>query len=166
MELLAVAKKYQMDSILNHIQSIIGARKDPPFIRPETAFHIYFLAQKLGLHQEAVQAARVTLRLPMVIEDLGDKLEFSDMTGAYLYELWEYHQRVRTELKAGAPEFRNSGLPESVKGLFVQCSTVPASTGALSSCNGWIVTSIPLRELLISSISSNSKIHWHATSMK
>ena len=88
MELLAVAQKYQMDSVLSHIRSIIGARKDPPFIRPETAFQIYFLAQQHELHEEAVQAARVTLRLPMVIEDLGDKLDFPGMTGAYLHELF------------------------------------------------------------------------------
>ena len=53
----------------------------------------------------------------MVIEDLGDKLEFTDMTGAYLYELWKYHKRVRTELESGVYKFVNSGLPESVKSL-------------------------------------------------
>jgi hypothetical protein len=121
MELLAVAQKYQMGSALSHIRNTIGARKDPPFIHPETAYHIYFLAQKQGLLHEAVQAAQVTLRLPMVIEELGDKLEFSDTTGAYLYELWKYHERVRTDLKSGLPEFRNSRLPESVKALL--CAT-------------------------------------------
>ncbi|KAN0137921.1 hypothetical protein V8E53_004405 [Lactarius tabidus] len=117
MGLLAVAQKYQMKSVLSHIRGIIGARKDPPFIRPETALHIYFLAQQQGLRQEAVQAARVTLRLPMVLEDLVDKLEFSDMTGVYLYELWKYHEHIRTDLKSGVPEFRNSRLPEGVKAL-------------------------------------------------
>ena len=136
MDLLAIAKKYQMDSVLNHIRSIIGARNDPPFIRPEMAFHIYFLAQELGLHQEAVQAARVTLHFPMVIEDLGDKLEFSDMTGAYLYELWKYHQHVRTELRSGIPEFRNSGLPEGVKGLY--CTEYHSASAGLSSFPVWL----------------------------
>jgi hypothetical protein len=116
MELLAVAQKYQMKSASSDIRGTI-ARKDPPFIRPETAFHIYFLAQMQGLHQEVVQTARVTLRLQMVIEDLGDKLQFSDLTGAYLYELWKYHERIRTDLKSGIPEFKSSGLPESVKSL-------------------------------------------------
>src|SRR6266702_2912144 len=59
MELLAVAQKYQMDSVLAHIRGAI-ARQDPPFLRPETAFHVYFLAQQHELHQEALQAARVT----------------------------------------------------------------------------------------------------------
>ncbi|KAI9445829.1 hypothetical protein BJY52DRAFT_1127971, partial [Lactarius psammicola] len=99
MELLSVAQKYQMDSVLAHIRGAI-ARQDPPFIRPETALHVYFLSQQHELRQEALQAARVTLRLSMVIEDLGDKLEFPGMTGAYLYELWNYHQRVRTDLKS------------------------------------------------------------------
>ena len=118
MELLAAAQKYQMDSALSHIRGIT-ARQDPPFIRPETAFHIYFLAQKHELLQEALQAARVTLRLPMVIEDLGDKLNFPGMTGAYLHELWRYHKRIRTDLKTGVlvHEYKSSGLPEDVKGL-------------------------------------------------
>ncbi|KAH9017243.1 hypothetical protein EDB85DRAFT_2096539 [Lactarius pseudohatsudake] len=92
MELLAVAQKYQMNSVMTHIRGAIS-RQDPPFLRPETALHIYFLAQQHDLRQEAVQAARVTLRLSMTIEDLGDKLEVPGMTGAYLHELWKYHQQ-------------------------------------------------------------------------
>ncbi|KAF8263770.1 hypothetical protein EI94DRAFT_1806752 [Lactarius quietus] len=120
MELLGVAQKYQMSSVLSHIRGIIGARKDPPFIRPETAIHIYFLAQQHQLHQEALQAAQVTLQLSMTVEDLGDKLDFPGMTGAYLYELWKYHERVRTDLKSSILEFRNSGLPDDAKRLRCQ----------------------------------------------
>ena len=112
-ELLGVAQKYQMNSILTRIRGTI-ARKDPPFIRLETAHGIYFMAQMYGLHEEAVQAARVTLRLPMVIEDM---LDFPGLTGPYLYELWKYHQRVRSDLKSGVLEFRRSGLPHDVKDL-------------------------------------------------
>jgi hypothetical protein len=149
MELLAVAQKYQMDSVLSHIRCIIGARKDPPFIHPETAFHIYFFAQKHGLYQEALQAARVTLRLPMVIEELGDALDFPYRTGAYLRELWKYHERVRAELKSNVPEFRNSGLPDDVKNLLCQVSNNNTSTlrpypyGSLHSRNH-VTPSFPL----------------------
>ncbi|KAH8982483.1 hypothetical protein EDB83DRAFT_2306680 [Lactarius deliciosus] len=114
MELLAVAQKYQMDSVMTHIRGAI-ARQDPPFLRPESALHVYFLAQQYELRQEAVQAARVTLRLSMTIEDLGDKLEFPGTTGAYLHELWKYHQQVRTDLRSGVLEFRTSGLPHDVE---------------------------------------------------
>ena len=91
MELLAVAQKYQMDWVLSQIRGTT-ARQEPPFIRPETAIHVYFLAQEHELHHEMAQAARVTLRLSMTIEDLGDKLEFPGMTGVYLHELWKYHE--------------------------------------------------------------------------
>ena len=116
MELLAVSQKYQMDSVLSQIRGTI-ARQDPPFVRPETALHVYFLAQEHELHQEAIQAARVTLRASMTIESLGDKLTFPGMTGAYLYELWKYHVQVRTDLKSALLVFRNSGLPDDLKGL-------------------------------------------------
>ena len=129
MELLAVAQKYQMDSVLSHIRGVT-ARQDPPFIRPETAICIYFLAQKHQLHQEALQAARVTLRLPpMVIEELGDKLDFPGMTGAYLHALWKYHERVRIYLTLGLFQFRESDLPDDVIALRCQTSTYSSSYG-------------------------------------
>ncbi|KAH9166780.1 hypothetical protein EDB89DRAFT_2128325 [Lactarius sanguifluus] len=53
MELLSVAQKYMMNSTLAHIRGAI-ASQDPPFIRPETAFHIYSLAQRYGLGPEVV----------------------------------------------------------------------------------------------------------------
>ena len=116
MELLAVAQKYQMDSVLSHIRGAI-AQKDPPFIRPETAFHIYCLAQQHELYRESVQAARVTFRLPMVIEDLGDRLDSTGMTGAYLHELRKHHERVRTDLRSALLDFRSFGFPDNVKSL-------------------------------------------------
>ena len=116
MELLAVAQKYQMDSVLSHIRGAI-AQKDPPFIRPETAFHVYCLAQQHSLYREVVQAARVTFRLPMVIEDLGDRLDSTGMTGSCLYELRKYHERVRIDLRSALLEFRSFGFPDNVKNL-------------------------------------------------
>ena len=116
MELLAVAQKYEMNSVVSHIRGTVTLR-DPPFLRLETAFHIYFLAQQYGLHREVVQAARVTLRFPMTLDGLGDKLDFPGMTGVHLHELWKYHEQVRSELRSALPEFRDSGLPDVVKNL-------------------------------------------------
>ena len=138
MELLAVAQKYEMNSVLSHIRYAIS-RQDPPFLRLETAFHVYFLAQQYELHQEAVQAARVTLRLPMTIEGLGDKLDFAEMTGAYLHELWKYHKQVRNELKSALLEFRNSSLPNDVKTL--RCTNLYYGNSFLR--NGFMITSTP-----------------------
>ena len=131
MELLAVAQKYQMKSVSSHIRGVI-ARKDPPFICPETAHGIYFLAQMYGVHEEAIQAARVTLRLPMIIRNVVDKLDFPGLTGAYLHELWKYHQRVRSDLKSGLPEFRKSGLPHDVKHL--RCKILESEPSTFNEC--------------------------------
>ncbi|KAI9441876.1 hypothetical protein H4582DRAFT_1421842 [Lactarius indigo] len=106
MELLSVAQKYRMDSVMAHIRGAIS-RQDPPFVLPNTALHIYFLAQKYELHQEALLAARSTLRLSMTIEDLENKIGF--MPGVYLRELWKYHERVREGLESSLPEFRELG---------------------------------------------------------
>ncbi|KAH8985580.1 hypothetical protein EDB92DRAFT_1356927 [Lactarius akahatsu] len=106
MDLLAVAQKYQMDSVMAHIRGAIS-RQDPPFILPNTALHVYSLAQKYELHQEALLAARSTLRLSMTIEDLDDKIGF--MPGVYLRELWKYHERVRDNLGSSLSEFRKLG---------------------------------------------------------
>ncbi|KAH9066070.1 hypothetical protein EDB83DRAFT_2675017 [Lactarius deliciosus] len=106
MDLLAVAQKYQMDSIMAHIRGAI-ARQDPPFILPNTAFHVYSLAQKYELHQEALLAARSTLHLSMTFEDLDDKIGF--MPGVYLRELWKYHEKVRDNLSSSLSEFRKLG---------------------------------------------------------
>jgi hypothetical protein len=126
MELLAVAQKYQMDSVLSHIRAAI-TQKNPPFIRPDTAFHIYCLAQQHGLYREVVQAARVSFRLPMVIEDLGDRLDSTGMTGAYLHELRKHHERVRTDLRSALLQFRSFGLPDNVKSLLCTPSRNPAT---------------------------------------
>ena len=118
MELLAVAKKYQMDPVMSLIRNAIS-RQDPHFIRPENAFQIFFLAQENELDEEAVQAARLTLALRFLktIEGLEDVLDLPGITGASLYDLWKYHERVRTDLKSALIEFRSSGLPDNVKSL-------------------------------------------------
>jgi hypothetical protein len=136
-ELLAVAQKYQMDSVMSHIRGAIS-RQDAPFIRPDTAFHIYFLAQENELREEALQAARVTLRLPMTIESLEDKLDFPGRTGASLHELWKYHERVRTDLKSALIEFRSSGLPDDVKSLSCTRPQHRGTTTLVSSFPEWI----------------------------
>ena len=51
MELLAVAQKYEMNSVMSHIRGAIS-RQNPPFLHSETAFHIYFLAQQYGRSEE------------------------------------------------------------------------------------------------------------------
>jgi hypothetical protein len=114
MELLSVAKTYQMDSILAHIRGII-ARKNPPSTQRDAALRTYSLAQKYGLHEEALQAAQAILKYPMKIEDLEDKLDM--MPGAALYELWNYYANVLPILVSDLTEFRMSGARGTLTGL-------------------------------------------------
>ena len=74
MELLPVAQKYEMGHILIHIRGSI-ALQDPPFIRESNALQVYSLAQKYGLRPEVVQAARLTLKFTLTIENLEGKLD-------------------------------------------------------------------------------------------
>src|SRR6266702_2555993 len=93
MELLSVAQKYEMNSMIDHIRGSLSLQ-DPPFIHRENAFLAYSLAQRYGLRREAIQAARFTLKSTLTNEKSEDV-----MPGAYLHELWKYHQRVQTQLR-------------------------------------------------------------------
>jgi BTB/POZ domain len=122
MELLSVAQKYQMETVLVHIRGSI-ARQNPLPTHLEPALHIYALAQKYGLRPEALQSARTILKHSMTIEDLEDKLDI--MSGASLYELWKYHERVQTVLAEDLAEFRGSGAHRTIKGL--RCTELTSS---------------------------------------
>ncbi|KAH9020947.1 hypothetical protein EDB85DRAFT_2001975 [Lactarius pseudohatsudake] len=131
MKLLSVAQKYQMTRALAHIRGAV-ASQDPPFIRPETAFHIFSLAQKYGLGQEVVRAARIALTFPMTIEDLEDKLD--TIHGAHLHILWKYHQSIRISMRSDLTEFRTSGAHGTLVGLTCQTGT-SAVNGTIP---GWV----------------------------
>ncbi len=122
MELLSVAQKYRMETILIHIRGSIAQHYSPPTdLRP--ALRIYSLAQKYGLRPEALQTARTILNYPMTIENIDNMLDI--MPGASLYELWKYHERVRAILASDLTEFRTSGAPRTMTGL--QCEEYSSS---------------------------------------
>ncbi len=120
MELLSVAQKYEMSSVLTHIRGSLS-RQHPLFISPENAFLAYSLAQRYGLREEATQAARLTLKFVLTIETLEDKLAM--MPGAYLHELWKYHQRVQAQLRSDLP---SSGAGAVLKGFNCSQHTINA----------------------------------------
>ena len=122
MELLSVAQKYQMVTVLDHIRGSI-ARQNPPSTQQDAALHIYALAQKYGLHEEALQAARTILKFSMDFADLEDKLDM--MPGSALYELWKYHGKVRAVLASDLTEFRTSGARGTLIGL--RCAELSSS---------------------------------------
>ena len=108
MELLSVAQLYKMDVVLAHIRIHIS-QQEPPFIREETAFSVYSLAQEHGLRTEALQAARCTLSFSsLTIEELAKEGKLDLMPGAFLHELRKYHRRVRSNLTSDLEEFKRS----------------------------------------------------------
>ena len=116
MELLSIAQKYQMETVLLHIRAII-TRQNPLPTDLESALHMYALSQKYGLRPEALQSARNISKysISMTIEDLGDKLDI--MPGVSLYKLWKYCERVRTTLASELTEFRKSGACSLLTGF-------------------------------------------------
>ena len=86
-----------MSSVIDHIRGSLSMQ-DPPFICRENAFLAYSLAQRYGLRGEAIQSARLTSKFTLTMEKFVDA-----MPGVYLYEFWEYHQRVRAQLKLDLP---------------------------------------------------------------
>ena len=114
LELLFVAKKYKMSHVLTHIRGSISLQ-DPPLICRSNAIHVFSLAQKYGLRQEVVQAARLTLRSTLTIENLEDKLDI--MPGGHLHELWKYHRRLQWKLVSHVDKFRQSSAYRALNGL-------------------------------------------------
>jgi BTB/POZ domain len=114
MELLSVAQKYEMSSVLTHIRGSISLL-DPPFIRQENALHVHSLALQYGLRHEAARATRITIQFSLTIENLGDKLD--GLTCASLRELQKYHQEVRNHLALDLGTFRTSGASVVLKDL-------------------------------------------------
>ena len=114
LELLSVAQKYEMNHILAHIRGSISLR-DPPLVDRSNALQVYSLAQKYGLRQEVVQAARLTVRSTLTVENLKDKLDV--MPGDHLHELWKYHRRLQSKLMSNVKEFRLSSAYRALNGL-------------------------------------------------
>ena len=154
MELLSVAQKYQMVSVLAHIRGSI-TRQSPPADERDTALHIYSLAQKYGLRPEALQAARSILKYPMGIDDLEDKLDV--MPGTSFYGLWEYYEEVRAKLSSNITEFTTSSARVILTGI--QCAKFKYS---LIPC--WIddyITSIGKAPHLFDLIEFNTALARH-----
>ncbi|KAH9024486.1 hypothetical protein EDB83DRAFT_2527196 [Lactarius deliciosus] len=129
MELLSVAQKYEMSSVMDHIRGSLS-QQDPPFIHRENAFLTYSLAQKYGLRREAIQAARFTLKFTLTIEKFEDV-----MPGAYLHELWQYHQRVQAWLKFDLPSYDVGTVLSAFK-----CSSHQYGTGPPNWVRSYIMS--------------------------
>ena len=106
LQLLSVAEKYEMATVLIRIRDF-ASRRDPPLICRQTALKVYSLARKNGLLRETLEAAEETLKYPMTtIQDIEseDELQLDMITGVALYELWQYRRRVLENLDTNISE--------------------------------------------------------------
>jgi hypothetical protein len=125
MELLSAAQKYKMDATLTRIRNHVS-QQQPPFIQEENSLYIYSLAQRYGLREEMLQAARSTLSLPHLTFDiLGEKLLL--MPGPFLHELWTYHYRVEWNLTDDLQDFVKTRALAMFEGP--SCCTVDSASG-------------------------------------
>ena len=99
-----------------------ASRRNPPFISPETALHVYSLAREYGLHKESLEAAEETLKSPMTIQDLEDKLGI--VPSVALYELWQYRQQVLVDLR-GSLKSIESEVYQIFSGAYLDCVQTP-----------------------------------------
>ena len=65
----AAAKKYGMSSALTLFRTCVA-----PVVTTKNAFQAFFLAFNTGLKEEALEAARLSLSLPLTFESLGEEL--------------------------------------------------------------------------------------------
>jgi hypothetical protein len=122
MELLSVANKYEMVSVMDHIRNR-GTTMKRLFPGRETTLGVYSLARTYGLLAEANSAAMDLVKYPMEIEDLEDELAI--IPGAGLYELWKHHEGTRAKLASGLKKFRRSGARGTLTGL--RCTEASSS---------------------------------------
>lgn len=103
MELLSVAQKYQMNSVLVHIRAITAPHNPLP-TRLTPALRVYGLARKYGLRTELLRSARIIGNYPMTPEDYDDN--FDIVPPIPLFELWKYHEKSRAILASDLMSFR------------------------------------------------------------
>ena len=94
LELLYVAQKYQMSSILARIRDC--ASRCPNLICTKNALRVYSLAWGYGLLEETLLAAEKALEIPMTIDNFEDKLDVIPIPA--LCQLWKYRQKVLDDL--------------------------------------------------------------------
>ena len=97
----AAAKKYGMSSALTLFRAYTGAA---PVVTTENAFLAFFLAFNRGLKEEALEAARICLTLPLTFEALGEEL--CNASGPALKALWRHRKAASRAIAEGVMAYK------------------------------------------------------------
>lgn len=159
MELLSVAQKYQMVSVLIHTRAII-VRHYPPPTRLKPALRVYSLAHKYGLRPEMLLSARIIGNYPMTPEDYDNK--FDIVPRVPLYELWKYHKKSRAILASDLKTFRAFGA----RGLMMGLGCRESSSHHLPSWLDQYIESIGNAPCLFDLVEFNTVVARHISERK
>jgi len=103
--LLATCQKYQMDSTIMRIRSLLKDHK-PPLYTVQNSFHAYGIARRYDLKEEALVAARLTLQRPLNFDECGEDLR--SISGADLLKLWRYRAECVKVAKGCITQLKSS----------------------------------------------------------
>ncbi|KAH9965369.1 hypothetical protein BC827DRAFT_1338461 [Russula dissimulans] len=87
LSLLATCHKYQMDTIITRIRSLLRDF-EPPLFTAQNSFHAYGVARRYHLKDEAIVGAQLTLERRLSVDECGEDLQF--VSGADLIKLLGY----------------------------------------------------------------------------
>jgi hypothetical protein len=98
----AAAKKYGMSSALTLFRTYCTSVS--PVVTTENAFRAFFLAFNSGLKEEALEAARLSLSLPLTFEALDEELY--NASGPALEALWRHREAALRAIVEGVMAYK------------------------------------------------------------
>jgi hypothetical protein len=98
----AAAKKYGISSALTLLRTYCTSVV--PVVTIENAFRAFFLAFNMGLKEEALEAARLSLSLPLTFEALDEELY--NASGPALEALWRHREAVLRAIVEGVMAYK------------------------------------------------------------
>ncbi|KAH9965364.1 hypothetical protein BC827DRAFT_1338455 [Russula dissimulans] len=124
LSLCATCHKYQMDSTITSIRSLLKGHK-PLLFTAQNSFHAYGIARRYHLKDEALVAARLTLERRLNFDECGKDLQF--ISGADLVKLWRYRAECTKVAKDCIGQLKSSD--DTVQDRSTYYDIPPYSTG-------------------------------------
>jgi len=139
LSLCATCHKYQMDSTITCIRSLLLKGHKPLLFTAQNSFHAYGIARRYHLKDEALVAARLTLERRLNFDECGEDLRF--MSGADLVKLWRYRAECTKVARDCISQLKSSDDAVQDTGRSSYYGQPPYSTGW---CYDHFLSRVPL----------------------
>ncbi|KAI9511499.1 hypothetical protein F5148DRAFT_1009531, partial [Russula earlei] len=126
LSLLIACQKYQMDSALTCIRSLLRDHMPSLFTAP-TSFRAYGIASRYHLEEEVRLAAQATLERALDFDECGEDLRF--ISGADLLQLWRYRGECTKVAKNCISQLKTNARQNEPKSSFLYDAERPFMTG-------------------------------------